>query len=129
MKKLSIAFFLLHLISTNVFSQNINLSNGNIFDGEPYLILQSIQAILQNIVVAWQGYVFGSGSSLTIRIKSSFNSGLTWSTAVNMPHVNSAYKSADPSLAFDANELFHTIDLGKAPILEVYLFLNPSMED
>lgn len=101
MKKLNTVFVLLLIISSNVFSQNVNLSNGNIFDGEPYVAINPTNS--QNIVVAWQGYVFGSGSSLTIRIKSSFNGGSTWSTAVNMPHVNSAYKSADPSLAFDAN--------------------------
>jgi hypothetical protein len=100
MKKITTTLFLFFIIIT-AFSQNINLSNGNVFDGEPFLAINPTNP--QNIVVAWQGYIFGNGSSLTIRVKSSFNGGLSWSTAVNMPHINSSYKSADPSMAFDAS--------------------------
>ncbi|MCK6650001.1 MAG: T9SS type A sorting domain-containing protein [Bacteroidia bacterium] len=88
-------------LSSTLSSQNVNISNGNVFDGEPFIAINPTNA--QNIVIAWQGYVFGSGTGLTIKVKSSFNGGQTWSSAVNMPHIQNSYKSADPSMAFDNN--------------------------
>lgn len=99
MKKLFSLFVFLILVS-GIQSQNSNISNGNIFDGEPYLVVNPNND--QHLVVAWMGYVFGSGSALTIRVKTSFNGGRTWSAAVNIPHIYSTYKSADVSMGFSS---------------------------
>jgi hypothetical protein len=49
------------------------------------------------------GFVFNSGTALTIKTKTSFDGGLTWSAAVAIPHVSETYAAADPSLAIAAN--------------------------
>ncbi len=100
MKKFYLAY-LVYLSINQLHAQNQNLSNGNVFEGEPYVAINPVNS--QNIVVAWMGFVFNSGSGLTIKVRSTFNGGLTWSTAVNMPHIVSTYQSADPSMAFDGN--------------------------
>lgn len=82
-------------------AQDQNISNGNVFEGEPYIAINPANP--QNIVIAWMGFVFNNGSGLTIKVKSTFNGGLSWNTAINMPHIVSTYKSADPSMAFDNN--------------------------
>ncbi|MGB3949165.1 MAG: exo-alpha-sialidase [Bacteroidia bacterium] len=100
MKKLFLVALL--LLSINILkSQEQNISNGTIFEGEPYIAINP--ANTQNIVVAWMGYVYNNGSGLTIKVKSSFDGGNNWSSTLFMPHVVSTYKSADPSLAFDNN--------------------------
>jgi hypothetical protein len=111
----------LFIVKSN--GQDHNISNGNIFDGEPYIAVNPNNH--NTIVVAWMGYVYNNGSGLTIKIKSSFNGGLTWSSAVNMPHMVPTYKSADPSMAFDGNDnLFLSyIDYRESPDSGgVYLF-------
>lgn len=101
MKSKLFPIFTLLLCISELSAQNQNISNGNVFEGEPYLAINPLNS--QNIVVAWMGYVFNSGSGLTIKVKSSFNGGQTWNNAVKMPHIISTYKSADPSMAFDGN--------------------------
>jgi|JI10StandDraft_1071094.scaffolds.fasta_scaffold08272_9 hypothetical protein len=98
-----------------VHSQNINLSNLTVFEGEPYIAINPTNN--QNIVVAWMGYVFGSGTALTIKTKKSIDGGQTWSTAVNLPHMSPNFKSADVSIAFDGTgKLFLTyIDYRESP--------------
>ncbi|MFY9310556.1 MAG: T9SS type A sorting domain-containing protein [Bacteroidia bacterium] len=97
--KLFISIFLTSFITLK--SQDQNISNGNVFEGEPYIAINPSNP--KNIVVAWMGFVFNNGSGLTIKVKSSFNGGLSWNTTVNMPHIVPTYKSADPSMAFDNN--------------------------
>ncbi|MES2593474.1 MAG: T9SS type A sorting domain-containing protein [Bacteroidota bacterium] len=92
---------ILLFFSQNIKSQHQNISNGTIFEGEPYIVINPNNP--QNIVVAWMGFVYNVSTGLTIKVKSSFNGGQTWSTTVNIPHINSSYQSADPSMAFDGN--------------------------
>jgi hypothetical protein len=80
-----------------LYSQNINISNGLVFEGEPYIISNPNNS--NHIVVAWMGFTGGPG--LSIKTKTSFNGGATWSTVKVLPHFASTHKSADPSLAFD----------------------------
>ncbi len=87
----------LFLLSLNIIGQNQNISNGNIFDGEPYLSINPSNS--QHMVVAWMGYL--PFSRVYIKTKVSFNAGQTWSAVNNIPHVNPAYGSADPSIEFD----------------------------
>ncbi len=82
---------------TNLFGQNQNLSNGNVFDGEPFLTINPSNS--QHMVVAWMGYI--PYNYICIKTKVSFDAGQTWSAVNYIPHVNPAYGSADPSLAFD----------------------------
>lgn len=85
------------------FSQNINISNGFFFDGEPYLAINPVNS--QHIVVAWMGYAFSS--PLGIKTIVSFNGGQTWSAPVFLPHFSTSFHSADPSMVFDnAGNLF-----------------------
>jgi hypothetical protein len=82
-------------------AQNSNISSGFVFEGEPYIAQNPVNP--QHLVVAWMGFVFNSGSGLTIKTKTSFDGGLSWSSAVAIPHENEAYASADPSLSIATN--------------------------
>jgi hypothetical protein len=80
-----------------LFAQNANISNGLVFDGEPYLAVNPNNS--QHMVVAWMG--FKLNNYLVIKTKASFDGGKNWSVANYAPHTNPAYGSADPSLTFD----------------------------
>lgn len=102
MKGITISFLL--LISVAAFGQNQNLSNGNVFDGEPYLAIDPNND--QHIVVAWMGWINFS-NQIKIKVKTSFDGGLTWSAASELPHIVNGYSSADPSVAFNhAGDVF-----------------------
>ncbi len=114
MKKIYLLLFLI-VFSKLLIAQNQNISNQLVFEGEPYLAINPSNS--QNIVVAWMGYVFANAPRLSIKVKSSFNGGQTWSPVLVMPHVESTYKSADPSLAFDhlGNLFLSFIDHRESP--------------
>lgn len=99
----------------NLSQNNINISNGNVFDGEPYLAINPVNK--NNMVIAWMGYVFGNGSGLTIKVKRSTDRGMTWSAPINLLHMKSTYKSADVSMAYDASGILHLtyIDYRESP--------------
>jgi len=80
-------------------AQNQNLSNGVVFDGEPFLTVNPNNS--QHLVVAWMGWKLNN--QLVIKTRRSLDAGQTWSTTNFVPHVLSTYTSADPSLAFDNN--------------------------
>ncbi len=103
MKKILLPFIIV-LLTNAMFAQptNTNISNGNIFDGEPYLAINP--ANNQNLVTAWMGMKFTNGLfRIAIKTRASFDGGTTWSAVNTMPHMGTAYGSADPSMAFDAN--------------------------
>jgi len=79
--------------------QNQNISQGILFDGEPYIMCKPSNS--EHIVILWMGYSFGQ--NIGILSKTTFDGGTTWSIATTLPHLGSSYKSADPSLAFDTN--------------------------
>ena len=97
MKKL---LFLLSVLSQISLAQQ-NISNGNLFEGEPFLAINPTNA--QNMVVAWMGTSLASTAGLTIKVRSSFDGGATWSSPITMPHINKNYKSADVSMTFNEN--------------------------
>ena len=78
-------------------AQNQNLSNGQYFDGEPYMVIDPHNG--NHIVVAWIG--FTAGSPTGIKVKVSNDGGNSWSASTFLPHAVSIFHSADPSLAFD----------------------------
>lgn len=81
---------------------NTGLSGGAFFDGEPYLAVNPVNN--ENMVIAWMSYVPNSGIPLLdqigIRVKSSFDGGISWGNEVMMPHFSKTFHSADVSMAF-----------------------------
>lgn len=97
--KLILITFLIWILSIGTNGQNQNISNGSVFDGEPYLSIDPDNS--QHFVVAWMGWELNK--RIVIKTKVSFNAGKTWSIANNLPHTTASYTSADPSIAFDNN--------------------------
>lgn len=89
---------LLFLVSLDgIYSQNLNISQGIAFDGEPFIAMDPNND--QHLVVAWMG--FKLGQKVIIKTKSSFDGGNTWSASSELPHILPGNGSADPSLYFD----------------------------
>ncbi len=85
---------------------NTNLSNGVLFDGEPYLAVNPTNP--QNLVAAWMGLkLSGSAFRIAIKTRASFNGGNTWSTVQTLPHFSPTFGSADVSMAFDKSGLLY----------------------
>lgn len=87
----------LGLIASITHGQNQNISQGLVFDGEPYISVNPSNS--QHLVVAWMGYA--PLNQIVIKTKVSFDAGQSWSAKVNIPHAHTLYASADPSLEFD----------------------------
>lgn len=79
--------------------QNQNISEGSVFDGEPYLAVNPANS--ENIVIAWMGYL--PYNYIVIKTRASFDGGQTWSAVGYIPHIAGMTQSADPSLVFDNN--------------------------
>jgi len=96
LKKL-ITLIIFQFICISAFSQNQNISNGFVFDGEPYIAVDPQNN--QHIVVAWLGYKLNE--IIVIKTKVSNDGGNSWSPIVSIPHITTGNQSADPSLQFD----------------------------
>ena len=77
---------------------NINLSNGNTFDGEPFLAVNPMNP--QNIVVSWMGISFSGILRVSIKTKASFDGGATWGGLHVQEHGGATFHSADVSMCF-----------------------------
>jgi hypothetical protein len=97
--KLLFNFLLIIFLPFLSVGQNQNISNGDVFDGEPYIAINPENA--QHLVVSWMGYVLWN--QIQIKTRVSLDGGKNWSDAVAIPHVNPLFTSADPSLDFDKN--------------------------
>jgi hypothetical protein len=85
---------------------NTNLSNGILFDGEPYLAVNPVNK--RNFVAAWMGLKLTNGAyRIAIKTRASFDGGNTWSAVNTMPHFGNGFGSADPSMAFDKNGMLY----------------------
>ena len=107
-------FFIAFIFSAlMVSSQNINLSQGLFFDGEPYLAIDPANP--SHLVVAWMGYI--PFQQIAIKTSATFDGGRSWSPAKSVPHASPNFTSADPSLAFDAsgNLFLAYVDYRKSP--------------
>lgn len=96
------AFFVIlvfTIFSTELISQNINISNGAAFEGEPYIAMNPNDS--QHLVVAWMG--FKLGQEIIIKTRTTFDGGQTWSVTSELSHLQPDYGSADPSLGIDNN--------------------------
>ena len=113
MKNLILLFTACFLCCYTGYSQNEDLSNGLVFEGEPYMVIDPANA--SHIVVAWMGSV--ALQHVAIKVKASFDGGQTWSAGTYLAHESSTYTSADVSMAFDhSGNLFITyIDSRQSP--------------
>jgi len=91
--------FVFCLLSNTLFSQNVNISGGAFYEGEPFIALNPNNN--NHLVVAWMGFQFGQ--KVVIKTKTSFDSGQTWSNTSILPHIVAANGSADPSIRIDNN--------------------------
>ncbi len=82
-----------------VAAQNTNVSEGDVFDGEPYVAVNPNDA--DHIVIAWMGWV-NIIQRFKIKSKVSFDGGINWSETVELPHTVDGYSSADPCIAFNS---------------------------
>jgi hypothetical protein len=99
---LKINFFLFAFsfaLGSSVLGQNQNISNGTVFDGEPYLVIDPANS--QHLVAAWMG--FQLGQKITIKTSYSTNGGTTWSSPIWQSHQVTNNSSADVSLSYDMN--------------------------
>jgi len=113
-KRFNVLIFLIFFFLSS-FGQNQNISEGIIFDGEPYIAINPQNS--QQITIVWMGYIpFSSKVILKLRVSS--DGGQTWSDKIYIPHVNSEYSSADPSLAYDnsGNLFLSYIDYDKETV-------------
>jgi hypothetical protein len=85
------------------FSQpaNTNISNTNIFGGEPYLAINPVNP--KNIVIGWMALDASTAFKMTIKTKVSFDGGLSWTNPHNKVHMSSTWGSADVSMQFRNN--------------------------
>ncbi len=89
------------MVTSMVFSQeDINLSTGPLFEGEPYIKANPDDP--NHLVTAWMGFV-NANENLKIKTRTSFDAGITWSPITNLEHVGTDYTSADPSIGFAPN--------------------------
>ncbi len=100
------------------YSQNLNtpISNGVLFDGEPYLAINPSNN--QNLVAAWMGLKYSNGLfRIAIKTRASFDGGNSWSPVTIMPHFGNGFGAADVSMAFNKNGLLFIsyIDYKQAP--------------
>lgn len=105
-------------------TQNQNLSNEIVFDGEPYIVVNPNNS--QHIVVAWLG--FKLGAKTVIKTRTSFDAGQTWSQKIDIPHFVSTYQSADPSLAFDNNGNVFLAYVDFSPTTQGSVFVTKSTD-
>jgi hypothetical protein len=98
MKKLLLNISIL-LVLTNFVAQgqNINLSNGFVFEGEPFLSVNPQNS--QHLVLAWMGYDHPYKVAIYYRV--SFDGGNIWSTKTKIQQSNNVFSAADPTMDFD----------------------------
>lgn len=92
------AVLLLCLPLSFLHAQDTQVSEGDVFDGEPFLSIDPADP--QHLVIAWMG--FDGFDLVQIKIRVSTNGGSTWSAPIGIPHLVAGYTSADPSLAWDS---------------------------
>ncbi|MGJ8665775.1 MAG: T9SS type A sorting domain-containing protein [Patiriisocius sp.] len=98
--KINLAFVLTLFFYVSFYSQNSNISEGNVFEGEPYIVIDPADE--NHIIIAWMGWG-GISNRVVIKTKTSFDGGLTWSDTNQLMHADSGYNSADCSIDFDSD--------------------------
>ena len=83
----------------SLFAQITDISDGEIFDGEPFMVVNSTNT--QHIVIMWMG--FNGLDLVTMKLKISEDGGTSWSDEIVLPHTNPGYTAADPSMGYDSD--------------------------
>lgn len=91
--------FVLLIVSSFGYAQNIAVTSTNFFEGEPSLAVHPQNS--QRLVAAWIGIDFALGT--VIKTSTSTDGGLTWTTPLSTQHVVAGNTSADPALQYDAS--------------------------
>ncbi|MFN0276544.1 MAG: T9SS type A sorting domain-containing protein [Chitinophagales bacterium] len=102
MKSLFVKFlvFLLFCFSAKgLLAQNINLSNEEDFNGEPFLAIDPTDE--QHVAVAWMG--LNGLNLIQIHLRVSFDGGESWNEPHLFSHLAGYNTSADPSIDFDSD--------------------------
>jgi hypothetical protein len=97
MKKFLFICLLFNHIGFQSKAQNQLVSEGNYFEGEPYLVMHPTNS--QHLVAAWMGFQFNN--KVVIKTSVSNNGGNTWSTPIWQTHLSPNFSCADVSLAYD----------------------------
>ena len=84
-------------LGSTIRAQNQLVSEGNLFEGEPYLAMNPSNS--QHLVAAWMGIQFNN--KVVIKSSVSTNGGISWSTPIWQAHISPTFSSADVSLAYD----------------------------
>lgn len=109
--------FLLGFSNSNSKAQgnDLAITNNIYFDGEPYLISKPSEP--NKLTIAWMGFNLPDGIRITIRSRTSTDGGLSWSAPVSLPHLDPAYGSADPTMAYGPDGTLYLvyIDYKKNP--------------
>ncbi len=94
---------------------NIDISQTATFEGEPYLAVNPTNH--QNMVVAWMADDLSTGFRMSIKSKTSFDGGTTWTNPFVQPHFGNNWFSADVSMQFSRNGTLYIsyIDYRQAP--------------
>ncbi|MBL1280342.1 MAG: T9SS type A sorting domain-containing protein [Fluviicola sp.] len=98
MKTLTTLLILFLTLQINAQS-NINVSNANFFEGEPFLAIDPAND--QHLVAAWMG--FKVGEAIVIKTNYSDDGGITWTTPTTIAHEIAGNTSADVVLKYDGN--------------------------
>ena len=85
-------------ISISLYSQSENISEGNLFDGEPFMLVNPENQ--QHIIIVWMG--FDGFELIKIKERVSFDGGNSWTDIIEIPHLTTGFTSADPSMDFDS---------------------------
>lgn len=122
----TLLYLLLVFLTTSNIAQNQNISNGFVFDGEPYLAVNPQNS--QHLVVAWMGYKLNQ--LIVIKTKTSSDGGNTWSAVNSIPHQAVGNQSADPSLQFDhlGNVFLCYIDYNSATMSNGAIYVMKSTD-
>jgi hypothetical protein len=93
---------------------NTNISNDDLYDGEPFLAVNSINT--NNLIIAWMGFSLKS-YQVTIKTENSFDGGQTWGNYNELSHISKTWHSADVSMTFrkDGAVFLSYIDYREAP--------------
>ena len=94
-------FFLLAIDLSQGQPSNINISNTQVFGGEPYITVNPTNN--QNIIIAWMALDVSTGLRMAIKSKVSFDGGTTWGSTIIHPHFGPTWNSADVSMQFRPN--------------------------
>ena len=122
----TIVFCCFCFLSSIAIGQNVLVSSGTYFEGEPSISINPSNP--QHLVAAWMGFQFGQ--KIVIKSAYSTNGGTTWSAPIFQAHLAPGNSSADVSLGFDhlGNVFMCYIDYDNAGFTQGQVVLRKSTD-